>query len=182
VVFQQLMLDYARLSRLKRIHEQADPLDNWGGLFLEFDCDCDASFENHSILYIQDNGGKITGEFLPTKTRVLAQRISPCILEWFSKRDFEYASIAVPQLSAFVRHRNRVRFHETLYQGEQWARFAQRAVDMRKFLQSNDMLEMYYELTKAGVPHIEQRLTVPLDDDLRVLLKLKFTTSVLTHA
>lgn len=188
---------YQLLSRLKRVHiieDDQSPMvgvgmmdDDEAGLYLEFDGPVHDDTSANVLFIPEGPPGTALGEttsqhyvnYIPERAKVIARRICPCILEWMSEHSFRYASIAIPQLSGFFpgpkgaggRHL----FYRTQYGGEQWARFEQRAIDVEKFIEDNGYgLDRVYQVG-TGETTIRPKLMVKLDDDLRYLLKLKFT-------
>jgi hypothetical protein len=193
-------MNYEQLCRLKRIHEWTGAgmtvrealkrgsqfmSDNAGeiGFYLEFDGLVHAEAQSN-ILFVGSGNDGVTRivSHIPKLAKVIARRVCPCVMEWDDKGIFQYAKVAVPQLSAFVadyRVGGYAYQEPNAYQGQQWARFAQRGIDVRKFLEAND-----YAKWVALAPFDRDNgygyegrpvMAVDLDDDLRILLKLKFT-------
>lgn len=183
---------YQLLSRLRRIYQIEDDQsamagvgmmdDDEAGIYLEFDGPVHDDTTDHIIFIREGPAGTALGEqvgehltnYIPERAKIVARRVCPCLLEWTSEHAFKYVSIAVPQLCGIVPNKGRFRFYETQYGGDQWARYAQRGVDIRKFLEANNYLEGHMvERKDNGFQQIA--LVAPYDDDLRYLLKLKFT-------
>jgi hypothetical protein len=173
-------MKYQLLSRLKRIYEVTEPRGDdkpQVGFYFEFEGAIHE--ETHSnLLFMGDGptGGQHIVDAIPSEAEVIARRVCPCILEWDDRRTFEYASVAVPQLSAFVNdpRAGGYVYRETTYSGEQWARFVQRATDVRQYLERDGLIKKLWAAPNGDQP-FQPMFLVNLDDDLRILLKLKFT-------